>query len=99
MCRAVQNPGEYIVTFPRAYHGGFSNGFNVGEAVNFAIADWFRFGADSCLRYSRLKRPPMMPQEQLLCIEAELLERRPSWSPQRELTASLTASLSIPTSF
>ena len=99
MCRAVQNPGEYIVTFPRAYHGGFSNGFNVGEAVNFAIADWFRFGADSCLRYSRLKRPPMMPQEQLLCIEAEILESRASGSLQEELTANLTTSLSIATSF
>lgn len=72
--RAVQNPGEFIITFPRGYHAGFSNGFNVGEATNFATADWFRFGADSCLRYSRLRRPPMLAVEQLLCTEAELVK-------------------------
>ena len=33
--RADQQPGEYICTFYKAYHAGFSHGFNVGEAVNF----------------------------------------------------------------
>ena len=74
VCRAVQNPGEYIVTFPRGYHGGFSNGFNVGEAVNFGMEDWFPFGSDACLRYSRLRRPPLLAQEQLLCTEAQLVQ-------------------------
>eukprot|EP00173_Palmaria_palmata_P004656 Plantae.Rhodophyta-Palmaria_palmata.ctg677.p2 GENE.Plantae.Rhodophyta-Palmaria_palmata.ctg677~~Plantae.Rhodophyta-Palmaria_palmata.ctg677.p2 ORF type:complete len:150 (+),score=7.52 Plantae.Rhodophyta-Palmaria_palmata.ctg677:1361-1810(+) len=33
--RAVQRPGEYILTFPQAFHGGFSLGYNVAEAVIF----------------------------------------------------------------
>lgn len=31
-----QKPGEYVCTFFKAYHAGFSHGFNIGEAVNFA---------------------------------------------------------------
>ena len=34
--KIVQEPGSFVLTWPQAYHGGFSSGFNVGEAVNFA---------------------------------------------------------------
>ena len=36
VCKILQHPGEFVVTFPRAFHGGFSLGPNCGEAVNFA---------------------------------------------------------------
>lgn len=74
--RAVQQPGEFVVTFPRAYHAGFSNGFNFGEAVNFATADWFPFGAQSSLRYARLGRPRMLLHEALLLLEVEDVMQR-----------------------
>jgi hypothetical protein len=32
------------MTFPGAYHAGFSTGLNIGEAVNFVTKDWFDFG-------------------------------------------------------
>ena len=52
--RAVQNPGELIVTFPRSYHAGFSHGFNCGEAVNFAMSDWCPLGKPTLLLVSPL---------------------------------------------
>lgn len=71
--KAVQKPGEFIITFPRAYHAGFSHGFNCGEAVNFAIGDWFPLGAIASWRYAHLNRTPLLPHEELLCKEAMLL--------------------------
>ncbi|XP_010518675.1 PREDICTED: lysine-specific demethylase JMJ706-like isoform X2 [Tarenaya hassleriana] len=71
--RAMQKPGEFIVTFPRAYHAGFSHGFNCGEAVNFAMGDWFPFGAIASHRYAHLNRVPLLPHEELICREAMLL--------------------------
>ncbi|XP_059444192.1 lysine-specific demethylase JMJ13 isoform X1 [Corylus avellana] len=71
--KAVQKPGEFVITFPRAYHSGFSHGFNCGEAVNFAIGDWFPLGAVASRRYAFLNRVPLLPHEELLCKEAKLL--------------------------
>ncbi|KAK6934954.1 JmjN domain [Dillenia turbinata] len=78
--KAVQKPGEFIITFPRSYHAGFSHGFNCGEAVNFAIGDWFPMGALASRRYALLNRVPLLPHEELLCKEAMLLY----WGLERE---------------
>ena len=67
--RIVQAPGEFVITFPRAYHGGFSNGFCVGEAVNFSIGDWFPFGLEAAQRYRRLSRLPVLAHDELLCLQ------------------------------
>jgi hypothetical protein len=37
--KAYQRPHDYILTLFNAYHGGFSQGFNVGEAVNVVNID------------------------------------------------------------
>ncbi|KAM7272491.1 hypothetical protein ACFE04_027154 [Oxalis oulophora] len=67
--KAHQRPGEFVVTFPRAYHAGFNNGFGCGEAVNFATDDWFPFGSEAAKRYARLQQSPILPFEELLCKE------------------------------
>jgi hypothetical protein len=48
-------------------------GFNCGEAVNFAMADWLQFGGAASKRYELLNRPPLLPHEELLCKEAMYL--------------------------
>ncbi|KAL6008204.1 hypothetical protein ACLOJK_033710 [Asimina triloba] len=84
--KAVQKPGEFVITFPRAYHAGFSHGFNCGEAVNFAIGDWFQLGAVASHRYALLNRVPLLPHEELLCKEAMLLFERSSDPECSDLT-------------
>ena len=54
VCKLLQNEGEFIVTFPRAFHAGFSLGPNCGEAVNFADANWMPHAADANERSERL---------------------------------------------
>uniref|UniRef100_M0ZU85 Jumonji domain protein n=1 Tax=Solanum tuberosum TaxID=4113 RepID=M0ZU85_SOLTU len=79
--KAVQMPGEFVITFPRAYHSGFSHGFNCGEAVNFAIGEWFPFGAAASERYALLGKVPIIPYEELLCAEAMLLSKSSAHRP------------------
>lgn len=44
---AVQEEGEFIVTFPYCYHSGFNLGFNCAESVNFATPRWIEYGQRS----------------------------------------------------
>ena len=70
--RAVQRAGDFVVTFPRAYHAGFSHGCNCGEAVNFATPDWLPEGAAALQRYSALARAPIIAHDAYLCKEMEV---------------------------
>lgn len=60
-------PGEFILTFPGAYHAGFSTGLNIGEAVNFVTQSWFDYGL-KCQEIYRKSREkiPVFPMEWLL---------------------------------
>ncbi|MED6124164.1 hypothetical protein PIB30_056575, partial [Stylosanthes scabra] len=65
-CRLVQNAGEFVVTFPRAYHTGFSHGFNCGEAANIATPEWLRVAKDAAIRRASVNHSPMVSHFQLL---------------------------------
>ncbi|XP_057478687.1 lysine-specific demethylase JMJ13-like isoform X1 [Actinidia eriantha] len=97
--KAVQKPGEFVVTFPRAYHAGFSHGFNCGEAVNFAIGDWFPLGSIASRRYALLNRIPLLPLEELLCKEAMLLHTNMEIEDPDHSSADLNCHCSIKISF
>lgn len=56
-------------------------GFNCGEAVNFAIAEWFSFGAAASERYALLGKMPIISYEELLCAEAMLLPKSLAHKP------------------
>ncbi|XP_051121353.1 lysine-specific demethylase ELF6 [Andrographis paniculata] len=67
-CRLVQNPGEFVVTFPRAYHIGFSHGFNCGEAANFGTPKWLAIAKEAAVRRSAMNYLPMLSHQQLLYL-------------------------------
>lgn len=61
-----QRAGEFVITFPKAYHAGFNHGFNFNEAVNFALPDWLPMGLDCVRRYREHRKAPVFSHDELL---------------------------------
>ncbi|KAJ6643275.1 Protein Jumonji [Pseudolycoriella hygida] len=66
LCRTEQEPGEFVVVFPRAYSSSVCTGYTISESVYFASNSWldtakkdFQDIHDSC-------EPAMFSLEQLL---------------------------------
>ncbi|GFQ07428.1 lysine-specific demethylase jmj18 [Phtheirospermum japonicum] len=68
--RVVQNSGEFVLTFPRAYHSGFNCGFNCAEAVNVAPVDWLQHGQSAVELYSVQRRKTSISHDKLLLAAA-----------------------------
>jgi hypothetical protein len=54
--KIVHREGEFMITFPYAYHAGFNLGYNCAESTNFAIERWIEIGRQAksceCVNYS-----------------------------------------------
>lgn len=68
--RVVQHSGEFVLTFPRAYHAGFNCGFNYAEAVNVAPIDWLEHGQCAVELYSEQHRKTSLSRDKLLLESA-----------------------------
>jgi hypothetical protein len=44
MVKCLHQENEFMVSRAAAYHSGFNFGFNIAEAVNFALGDWLKIG-------------------------------------------------------
>lgn len=66
VCTAVQEPGDFVITFPRGYHSGWNAGFNLAEAVNFAMPDWLVWGVRSLDNYIKTRRMCAFSHEELI---------------------------------
>ncbi|XVF10610.1 hypothetical protein REPUB_Repub07fG0197400 [Reevesia pubescens] len=67
----LQEPGNFVITFPRSYHGGFNLGLNCAEAVNFAPADWLPHGGSGAELYQLYHKAAVLSHEELLCVVAK----------------------------
>jgi len=83
--RVTQDPKTFIITFPRAFHGGFNYGFNCNEAVNFATPAWLPFGAVSQEKYRSLGKDSVISHSRLVMTLANHMDALP-----RDCIAELT---------
>ncbi|KAL7749644.1 hypothetical protein RI367_004870 [Sorochytrium milnesiophthora] len=61
-----QRAGEFVISFPAAYHAGFNHGFNCNEAVNFAPPDWLDSGLACVKKYKQFSKAPVFSHDELL---------------------------------
>lgn len=73
--KIVHKSGTFVFTAPQAYHGGFNCGFNIAEAVNFALPSWFPRGRLASILARSVPRSLCLPHELLLMKEALALVR------------------------
>jgi histone demethylase JARID1 len=62
----VQEPGDIILTFPKGYHAGYSEGFNCNEAVNFVLPDWIQYSRECVEMYRKYARESILSHDRFI---------------------------------
>ncbi|TMS19459.1 Lysine-specific demethylase 5B [Larimichthys crocea] len=87
--RTNQCAGEFVITFPRAYHSGFNQGFNFAEAVNFCTMDWMPIGRNCVSHYRELSRYCVFSHDEMVCnmaLKAETMSVDLASEVQKDMT-------------
>ncbi|XP_031700699.1 lysine (K)-specific demethylase 5Ba [Anarrhichthys ocellatus] len=87
--RTNQCAGEFVITFPRAYHSGFNQGFNFAEAVNFCTMDWMPIGRKCVAHYRQLSRYCVFSHDEMVCnmaYKADTMDVNLASTVQKEMT-------------
>uniref|UniRef100_A0A7N6AEF9 [histone H3]-trimethyl-L-lysine(4) demethylase n=1 Tax=Anabas testudineus TaxID=64144 RepID=A0A7N6AEF9_ANATE len=87
--RTNQCAGEFVITFPRAYHSGFNQGFNFAEAVNFCTLDWMPLGRNCVEHYRELSRYCVFSHDEMICCmacKADMLDFDLASAVQKDMT-------------
>lgn len=81
--KTTQNPRDFIITGAGAYHSGFSHGYAVCEAVNFALKNWISWGPKMDPFYRSLKRVAVVSlSEMCVTIGRQLVESKQRGWPE-----------------
>ncbi|XP_072238498.1 lysine (K)-specific demethylase 5Ba isoform X2 [Leuresthes tenuis] len=90
--RTNQCAGEFVITFPRAYHSGFNQGFNFAEAVNFCTMDWMPIGRNCVDHYRQLSRYCVFSHDEMVCnmaLKADSMDVDLASAVQEDMTSML----------
>ena len=66
VCRSVQEQGQFVVVFPRAYTSSVCTGYSVAESVYFAPRDYLTFAETEFANIRDSHEPMMFPLPKLL---------------------------------
>merc|ERR1712223_290147 len=64
--RSVQEPGEFIVVFPRSYTSSFSTGYSIAESVYFVPRDYLDFAETEFQNIRDSSEPMLFPLSNLI---------------------------------